>query len=423
MTQTQRKLYNLLVKVNKLSKDDGEPYLAFPKEAFTELVSTLNDETSAQIIRDSENGVIPTTTETDRFNPAEETDGEHAGKIEVLLWLVYMNTTSSNTSEEVIKSLETWFKFRDILSSFVVPAEGEKPTKQGRRSKTAKNYILPTGKVMSILPKLQVGDTAKVEVIHRKKSPAVHTIVQLSQKSGAVQIEGHLDAFDLSILDGVTSLLNCGNDFITADMAYRATTGDAEAKITKAQREDADKSIRRLCQIRATFDATEEAKAYRKDVKFFRFSDYLLSAKYVEAGLLNGVVVSGYKFGYEKDGTVQMPVHYQYATISNQIATIPVKLLDLPVNNTKANIVLRDYLLKMIGAMKNPNATIGNKISFASIYEVAGTATDSPTFKTEAKRVRETTFKMLDEWKKLNHIKGYVTYKKGNAIAGVQITV
>lgn len=431
MTQAQKSLYNLFLRVNKRSRDAGEPCIDAPQQAFTTLAEATMDTVAREIVAESRK---------DGAKGAEdqEKDAFMPGQIAALLSLYFNKNKEADEADPKggLHAVAVWALLTTLKWTVQADAESvenkEPERRKGRKSRIAKNYILPTCKVLGILNQLDIGDqqknTAKVEVIHgKKKSPAVHTIIQLTPKDRRTKIDGNIDGFDMAILNGITSLLDCGNDFITVDMAYRATAGDTAAKsIAETQRADAKKSIDKLLRTFASFDATEEAKAYRKGAEYFKFSGPLLSATEIDAKL-NGVQVHGYQFAYRKDGTIDMPIHYKYAQISGQIATVPVELLNIPVNSTKTNIVLRDFLLKRIGAMKNPKATMGDKIAFTEIYDLCNQTPGATLSKAETKRIRDTTFKMLDGWiatdGRKGLIKGYTVYNKGNTIAGVTIAI
>ena len=322
-------------------------------------------------------------------------------------------TEASSFWMELVKSLES--------------AGAPEPSIEAFRSIVPKSYIMPVNKLQKNIPTIAEFEDAEATITvipENKKRDAITTRIELSFDAPNMQITGRSKptAFDLAIQNGIISLIVSGNEVITPAMAYRATTGMTETQyISPQQVAAATKSIEKQRSTRIKIDATEEAKAYNKELQEFTFDGFLIAADRATV-TLNGAKHTAYIFGHDRSGKVQPPILYRYAQISQQIQNVPAEALRLPINNTERNIVLRDYLLREIGAMRNAKAKRRPEITYNGIYDHLGIDQESSSAKVETKRTRDAAEKILSHWKRTGYIKDFSTYKKGRAIAGVKIT-
>ena len=104
MTRTQRTLYALLIKQNRLSKDAGEHYLPSPDDTFRKIAEIVDDETAAWIVKDDETGVFDNMLEEE--HEMNERDGEpKTERIQFLLWLIYMRNSSRDAWGPIRRAL------------------------------------------------------------------------------------------------------------------------------------------------------------------------------------------------------------------------------------------------------------------------------------------------------------------------------
>lgn len=283
--------------------------------------------------------------------------------------------------------------------------------------KRADNYLLPTNKVQANVPEIPLNTRTGVNVGKGKKK-AITDITLSVMDDENVSILGRTkpSKFDMAILNGVTSLIESGNAYITPDMAYRAMAGMTDNDLTPAQKKKAEQSIDKLRRTTIKINATAEAQQRGYEGEWI-FESQILKADKVENRKINGQRVTAYVFDHDQQGAVKRPILYEYAKISKQILSVKTDILRLPVNTTERNIVLRDYLLRRINWIKGGNEN--KKVSYETIYKEVGIGESQN--KTEKKRVRDATEAILGEWVRKGFITGYTTYKKGKTIAGVEI--
>lgn len=276
-------------------------------------------------------------------------------------------------------------------------------------------YIMPNNKLANEMPNISKDYNAiyDLEVNKRKKA---YTTVSLNYNDENIKIhekDKRFTAYDRSVHNAVCSIYEAGNTTFTADQVYRAMNGYDDSQYVSPQAIGAvTKSLDKSRSILVKIDYTNEAKAYKKDVEQFVMEDYILSAKKItlKAG---GKEVIGYKLNSK-------PILYQYAQLTNQVITVPSKLLNTKdvIKSTPEVIVIREYLIKRIEEMKNPSNKMGNKILFESIYNII----DQPDpDKKKAKKVRDIVKTLLTKFKTEKYIKDFEFYKEGRSFKGVEI--
>ncbi len=370
------------------------------------------------------------------------TDGQESPPYEIggLLWLLISIAAADHNgaapSLEDVKETAQGFRDRSApteaggsfwyeLAESLESAGAPEASIEAFRAIVPKSYIMPVNKLQNNLVAIaEAGEASLTVVPANKKREAVKTRVQVSLDAANIQIAGRAKptAFDMAIQNGIISLLVSGNEVITPAMAYRATTAMADTQwISPQQEAAATKSIEKQRGIKIYIDATAEAKAYNKNVQEVVFDNFLIVAERATV-TINGAKHAAYIFEHNRAGAVQMPILYRYAQISQQIQNVPAEALRLPINNTEKNIVLRDYLLREIGAIRHPKATRRPEIAYSGIYDHLGINQTGSNAKTEMKRARDATEKILSHWKRTGYIQDYTAYKKGRSIAGVKVT-
>ena len=108
-----------------------------------------------------------------------------------------------------------------------------------------------------------------------------------------------------------------------------------------------------------------------------------------------------------------------YARLKRQLATVPLSLLNAPLNNNATTIPLKNYLIARCESMRNSNNRIkSNKILFSAIYEELG---EQEAGKVRKKRIRDYTQVILDHMIDQKYIKGYTLTKSGRTIDGIEV--
>lgn len=119
MTQYQKALYALLIAENKQSEQNGEPFLRNPRPVFDEISKNTPPDIAKNIIKQYENGTL--------FPDEIPSETDKAGRIEIMLWLVYMNaganwTIISGALAELIEQGKSFVKMAQNKAINALPA-------------------------------------------------------------------------------------------------------------------------------------------------------------------------------------------------------------------------------------------------------------------------------------------------------------
>lgn len=280
-----------------------------------------------------------------------------------------------------------------------------------------KNYIMQIDAITNHLPVLK--DQKDIKVGSRGNQP-IKTAVTLDLPEH-MKIEGGaiLSTYDKSILNGVTSLLESGNAVFSIPMLYHAMTGKQNPTVDESLSEEICGKLEKMRRMMISIDLTEESRARYitdengdpLDIENLTIEGYLLPLNKI-TGVINGKKTELFQL-------IQTPPLYSYSKLRRQLASVPIQLLNAPLNNNSTTIPLKTYLLQRIELMKNKKNNIhSHTILFDSIYEELG---DQDAGKTRKMRIRTYTTTILDYLQQNGYISGYEIFKKGHAIAGVHI--
>lgn len=266
-------------------------------------------------------------------------------------------------------------------------------------------------------------------VSKRKARKEFEIIASMAFEGPNMKITGRqpYTAFDRAVLNGICSLWQAGNTAFTPAMVYRAMnglsgSGEGGVKVSPQAVGSVTRSIEKQRVTRLTIDCTEQMSHY-KDLKSAKFDAMMLSVEGVEMTAQNGKKVKAYAFTNPK----RPPVLYEYSRSIGQVLSVPPRLLNstATINTTEEIIVLREYLIRRIEGMRNAkNALKSQRINYAGIYNELGiilSDMDGDAKKNTTRRIRKNTEALLDHLKGNGYIKGYVEYKDGRSVAGVEI--
>lgn len=287
-----------------------------------------------------------------------------------------------------------------------------------------KKHIKSNNKLANRITKdlLNQGETALV-VSSKKSKREVTTKVMLAFDSRHIQLSGHekYTPYDREVYDGVVTLYEAGNEFVTLSMIYRAMNGLTDREYVSIQSlESVTKSLDKSRYIQATIDYTEEAKLYNRDIEKAIYQGYLLAAEKVTVKI-NGTEQEGYKL-------LRKPILYEYAQISGQIITVPTKLLQTKdaVRSTDEVIVIRGYLLRQIEWIRNETISRSENVAYKSVYDeldVTKEFYEETPYKKKTAKIRSHVKSILDEWKEQGYIKNYEEYHEGRTLKGIKIII
>lgn len=229
-----------------------------------------------------------------------------------------------------------------------------------------------------------------------------------------LEIPRHLTPFDKQVQNGIFTLIENGYTAFTAKQVYEAFAGKTTSEKLAIERVTDSITKQRLTLIGLDWTAHAKMKGLLVDQQR---GDYV--AKQENLLLLSRVKVRC--GGQDLDGytVIRKPILYRYAKAVGQLATIDRKLLDVPVNNTVANIVLKNELLERIDTMKRRKRNVSNTILFETLYKIAEVGEGG----VERSRSRAAIKKMLNTWKKEKFISGYTLNKTGPKIVSVTVHI
>jgi len=217
--------------------------------------------------------------------------------------------------------------------------------------------------------------------------------------------------FDRTVFNAIVSLYDAGNNVITVDMIINAMRGNSlKAHPSEDQRDQVLSSVRKLSTLRMTIN-TDQCKDYYEGLQSLATEGSVLYTKFVKANYNNNTWDAAIQI-------IEAPLMFQYAKAVGQIARTDIKLLNCPIQNTKENILLQNYLYNRILSMSKSSLPNYKTILLETILTEIGITRESLTpsyFRTKKASVVKNTIKILDYWKAEGFIKKYdpVTETKG----------
>lgn len=211
-----------------------------------------------------------------------------------------------------------------------------------------------------------------------------------------ISVSKRLLPFDKRVYIAVASLFGAGNDVISLTQIHYAmgNTGRPKAEQLGKIRD----AIKKMNSATITVDNSQEIEAKYKYAQF-KYRGSLLPFEMVEASV-NGKLTEAAIHIFRE------PPLVSFAKQRRQIATIPMKLLQSPVNKTDANLQLEDYLLERISRIKLKREP--GRILYGTLFKAAGIET-----KMQRQRAPEKIETYLKYYQQNDFIKGYTMDKEG----------
>lgn len=285
-------------------------------------------------------------------------------------------------------------------------------------------HVIPNNKLANTLREI-IDAGATDLLVDDKKTITTRCVVAYEGDNVKLSSRQPFTEYDRSVADAVTSLYLYGDQshVITAAGVYRAMVNATEGETPSPQQIGAvTKSLDKMRFVRVQIDCSEEMRSRKLSLNGARITGgkvdtYLLALDKldVKAG---GRTVSAYRI-------LQTPVLYDYASMTKQVLTLPAALLVIRdetgarIPNTEQRIVVRDYLIRRIAAMKGKNGRkLSRNIVFETLYSEVG---DVAATTKQQRNVREYAEMCLSSWTRDKYIRGYKTNRKGRKITGVEI--
>lgn len=288
-----------------------------------------------------------------------------------------------------------------ILSAFV--DSGQITTSTTARRAEIIEY--PLDKINCVIWGLLERDTAgqiaiAAEKRGSKKEISILYSINFDNLGDEVTISKRLLPFDKRVYIAVSALFNAGNNVISLTQIHYAMGNTSRPKAGQLQR--INEAIKKMNGAAITVDNSQEIAANYKYMKF-KYEGSLLPLERIEASV-NGQLTDAAIHIFRE------PPVITFAKKRNQITTIPVKLLQSPMNKTDANLQLEDYLLERISREARGKGKTA-RLLYKTIFDHAGISTAK-----QKQRAPEKIEKYLQYYTKTNFIKGYAMEADGVTI-------
>lgn len=220
------------------------------------------------------------------------------------------------------------------------------------------------------------------------------------EENGNVKITKKLTPYDKRVYTAIGAIYNAGNTVTSLTQIYYAMGNTSRP--SKALLENIYNSIVKMLKAYITLDNEDEAKVY--NYPHFTYEGSLLPIE-----MLSNVDIKG-KITESAINIFREPPVLSYAKGRNQVTTVPVKLLQSPINKTEASLMLEDYLIYRIAKAKpgkDKKPKLSNIIKLETLYEEM-----EITDRRAKPRLLEKVDRYLDYYKKVEYIVDYKITKE-----------
>lgn len=272
------------------------------------------------------------------------------------------------------------------------------------RTKQPDLYCSPMDKVsMKLFTAFQEFENGNALVNTGTSRKPAAVSVQIMYDDGDNSTLPPLTLYEKAVLNGLCTLWEAGRQgpnelYFTPDMLYKAMTGNKKAKIREEREKELDKTIWKLASYKVTINAESEQKMYKDPIPY-RVKGHLIDIRQAETDVtINGQKVPTlYRMSTE-------PILYTYAKRKKQINQVPIKIINVPVNQTDSVIALKNYLLWRISWN-----TAGNSVTvrYDAIFKALGIDPENRANRKKKSKLYSDTKKILDYWQDLETIKSY----------------
>lgn len=213
-----------------------------------------------------------------------------------------------------------------------------------------------------------------------------------------VKITKKLEPYDKRVYIAAAALYNAGNTVISIAQIYKAMGFDG--KPGKGEREKINASMSKMRAAVVHIDNSLESQSYNRPR--FKYDSSLLPFERAQA-IINGQVAESAFHLFRE------PPLVSFARERKQITTLDRKLLQTPLSKTNQNLLIEDYLIDHITAVKSGRR--GGKLLYKTIYENTGITTIK-----QKQRAPEKIEKLLTFWKENGYITNFTEENDGITI-------
>lgn len=247
----------------------------------------------------------------------------------------------------------------------------------------------------------------------KKQPPRPEVKISLGELPQGVSVSREFTEWDDSVFRGINTLLYDGTQTFTADMIYRAMTGNPTAKATEEVQRKIFESWVRFTSTWMELNTAGVGKAYG-------FMEVKRTSHVIEGGTDLITITNQHGTSSVRYYTVSKePDLIWYANQLNQVARFPIQYLDIPIHKTEDVIHVRNILLDRIYSIPHQSNTI--------LYEYLFRYLDKENLSATQRVKKERKLKgfvkaMLDYWVTTDGpISSWEEVKKGRSIVGVKV--
>lgn len=234
----------------------------------------------------------------------------------------------------------------------------------------------------------------------KKKINTLVTINYSELKRRNISGVQRLTQFDRAVLDAINTIYKAGNRYMTIEQIFKVMSGKENGRVRPTMKEKMNRSIQKMMVVLVTINNDEEVEAY--NTNNIKVTENILKATYVEFEN-SGNKVEGIR--------VDNSIILQYAETRNQIdSSMPLEIMDTPINKNETNIAIQSYLYRRVLAIKN-GGNMSNKILLNTLLDdleiIETTKKLTSTQRDKRKKVVDTIISIFDYWKEKGFISAY----------------
>lgn len=251
--------------------------------------------------------------------------------------------------------------------------------------------------------------------IKAKQQPRPDVKISLGELPQGVSISRNFTEWDDDVFRAINTLWYDGTQTFTADMIYRAMTGNPAAKASEETQQKIFESWIRFTSTWMELNTAGVGKAYG-------FMEVKRTSHVIEGGTDLITMTNQHGTTSVRYYTVSKePDLVWYANQLNQVARFPIQYLNVPINKNEDVIHVRNLLLDRIYSIPRQSNTILFEYLFSYLDKE-----QPPLSKTarerKVKTLRGHVKTMLDFWSMSDGpISGWEEVKKGRSIIGVKV--
>lgn len=249
-----------------------------------------------------------------------------------------------------------------------------------------------------------------------RKTPLPKVSITQDSLPPGVSISRAFTAIDDDIYRGMNTLIYDGTEVFTADMIYKAMTGNPNAIATEETKREIDESWIRFTSTWVEIDTAAVSAAYPGTTVTTSDRAHMIE------GVSREITISNQHGEYRTKvyKVTGIPILMEYAQSLSQINRFSIKLLDVPINKTADIRHVRNLLLDRIHTEDLPD-TIRYDYLFAYLDKSNLTAEQRNR---KEKSLRGSIKKMLDYWTSCpdSPLISWTENKKGRTPVSITIT-